>query len=132
MENLAKANEAATKLELHFARGKWARTGARRPGKMDEIGAQHSRNPRAAARSLGLQLTAATPFCTIKHSITRYRITLEAFRAHLGGTSYTSPKLNGVWLSLKQLAKLPFTAAHKRILSQLHTPTERRSAKLRH
>ena len=97
-----------------------------------EIGAQHSRNPRAAARNLGFQLTAATPFCTIKHSITRYRITLEVFRARLGGMSYKSPKLNGVWLSLKRLNELPFTAAHKKILTQLHASAQRRYLTLRH
>ena len=84
-----------------------------------EFGAQSSRTARAAARSLGLQLTTATPFCTLKHSITRYRITLKAFQARLGRTSYTSPKHNGAWLSPKQLAKLPFTAAHKKILAGL-------------
>jgi A/G-specific adenine glycosylase len=87
-----------------------------------------------AARHLGLEPCNPKPLCTVKHSITRYRITLEAFYVHLGGTSYTSPhskgiksgtritrfsEKNGVWLTPVQLRKLAFTAAHKTILNKL-------------
>jgi A/G-specific adenine glycosylase len=76
-----------------------------------------------------------TPLCTIKHSITRYRITLEAFRVSLGGTSSTSPHLIktksgtrgtrpsgniGVWKSPAQMRRLAFTAAHNKILACLN------------
>jgi A/G-specific adenine glycosylase len=76
------------------------------------------------------------PLCTVKHSITRYRITLEAFYVHLGGASYTSPhpkgaisgtritrpsEYSGVWLSLAKLNPLAFTAAHRRILRRMQT-----------
>jgi hypothetical protein len=75
-----------------------------------------------------------TPLCTIKHSITRYRITMEAFRAHLVGTSSMSPHSKqtksgtrvtcpfeaiGVWKSPPQMRRLAFTAAHKKILVKL-------------
>ena len=87
-----------------------------------------------AAKSLGIEPATLQPLCAVKHSITRYRITLEAFRVHLGGRSYTSPhpkramsgtritrpsEKNGVWLTTVQLRKLAFTAAHKKILSHL-------------
>ena len=62
------------------------------------------------------QVVSARPLCTIKHSITRYRITLEAWRAELDGTS---PKISGRWLSLAQLRKLAFTSAHKKVLARL-------------
>ncbi len=70
-----------------------------------------------------------TPLCTIKHSITRYRITLEAFRVSLGGASphsekkesgtrVTRPSGNiGVWKSPAQMQRLAFTAAHKKLAS---------------
>ena len=73
-----------------------------------------------------------TPLCTIKHSITRYRITLEAFHTYLGGTSSTSPhpkraksgtrgtrpsETIGVWKSSAQMQRLAFTAAHKKLAS---------------
>ena len=83
-----------------------------------------------AAKSLGMGAPALQPLCTVKHSITRYRITLEAFRVQLGGRSSTTPKNfgtrgarpsenNGVWLTPAQLRKLAFTAAHKKILTHL-------------
>jgi A/G-specific adenine glycosylase len=75
-----------------------------------------------------------TPLCTIKHSITRYRITLEAFCVSFGGTSSTSShskiiksgtrgtrpsEKNNVWKTPAQMQHLAFTAAHKNILAKL-------------
>ncbi len=62
------------------------------------------------------QFIARKPLCTIKHSITRYRITLEAWRADL---AKPSQKISGRWLKLAQLRKLAFTSAHKKVLAQL-------------
>jgi A/G-specific adenine glycosylase len=85
-----------------------------------------------AAQLFGSHPTSIHHLCTIKHSITRYRITLEAFRVSLGRTSYTSPHKKmgrrvtppsevGVWLTPAQMRELAFTAAHKKILrSALH------------
>lgn len=58
----------------------------------------------------------AIPLCTIKHSITRYRITLEAFRATLPIQTKVSP---GKWLTLSELRKLAFSSAHRKILDHL-------------
>ncbi len=60
--------------------------------------------------------------CVVKHSITRYRMTTEAYRVTLGGTSYTRPKSAGVWRTLAQLHKLPFTSAHRQIATKLGNP----------
>ena len=72
----------------------------------------------SAARRLGVSLSSARRFCVVKHSITRYRITLEAFRGiqinHADGTDGQSR-----WLSLKELEALPFSAAHRRVLRAL-------------
>jgi A/G-specific adenine glycosylase len=54
------------------------------------------------------------PLCTIKHSITRYRITLEAFHVRLENLPVKSA---GVWLSSKKFDSLAFTAAHKKLAS---------------
>jgi A/G-specific adenine glycosylase len=81
-----------------------------------------------AAKSLGIEPLAIQPLCTVKHSITRYRITLEAFRVQLGGRSFTTPKNfgtrrarpsenNGVWLTSAQFRPLAFTSAHKKLAS---------------
>jgi len=87
-----------------------------------------------AAKSLGIEPATLQPLCTVKHSITRYRIALDAFHVHLGGVSTARPHLkramsgtritrhsgnNGVWLTPVQLRKLAFTAAHKTILNKL-------------
>lgn len=58
----------------------------------------------------------AAPLCSIKHSITRYRITLDAFRARI-----RNPKklLAGRWLAISELQKLAFSSAHRQILEKL-------------
>src|ERR1051325_7151905 len=84
-------------------------------------GASHDQ----AARALfGPRKAIPKPFCTIEHSITRYRITLEVvLRSHpkrptLGGDP-------GRWLTPGQLRRLPFTSAHRRILVKLTNRRER-------
>jgi A/G-specific adenine glycosylase len=74
--------------------------------------------PAAAARSLGFALASPKPICVVNHSITRYRISLKAFRARgaaVGGVA----KLNGRWCSLNELDALAFTSAHRKILRHL-------------
>jgi A/G-specific adenine glycosylase len=56
------------------------------------------------------------PLCTIKHSITRYRITLDAFRASFRSDGKIS---NGKWLRISELQKLAFPSAHRQILEKL-------------
>ncbi len=57
------------------------------------------------------------PLHTIKHSITRYRITLEAFHVR---ANVTAKFADGEWLSLKKLDSLAFASAHRKILKRLH------------
>ena len=65
--------------------------------------------------AFGLVPSELSPLATVKHSITRYRITLEAFHAKIGRTSYTSPPIIGFWKTITQIRRLAFTAAHKRL-----------------
>src|ERR1043165_3406992 len=82
-----------------------------------EIGARQSGPQRvAAAHRAGFHFPGTKPVTTIRHSITRYRITLEAHRAELASSP---PKPDGRWLSRRQLGRLAFSSAHKRILAQL-------------
>jgi A/G-specific adenine glycosylase len=53
------------------------------------------------------------PICRIRHSITRYRILLEAFHAAPDG------KTPGAWKTLPELKRLPFTSAHGKIRAAL-------------
>ena len=60
-------------------------------------------------RSLTLE-----PLCTVKHSITRYRITLAAFKVSL---KQSPAKADGIWKTPAQIRLLAFTAAHKKLAS---------------
>ena len=97
-------------------------------------------NPKLTVKNvLGVELPGIKPLCTVKHSITRYRITLEASHAHLEGMSYTNPHSKraksgtrrarptetGIWLPLSKLNSLAFTAAHKTILNKLQSPADK-------
>ena len=93
-----------------------------------EIGARHSAHTNPHRLKDGPQeldapyqpnaflRTTTKPLCTIKHSITRYRITLEAYRAEL---VKPNTKPTGRWLAPLQLHKLAFTSAHRKILNHL-------------
>ena len=84
-----------------------------------------------AAKSLGIEPPVFQPLCTVKHSITRYRITLEAWRVSFEGSSSARPKKlkmgrrgtppseTGVWLTTGQMQRLAFTSAHRKILRAL-------------
>ncbi len=82
-----------------------------------ELPAQNSDILSVAAQLLGCKSSKLTPFCRIQHSITRYRISLEAW------TVMTSRKPRAVegekWLKLEELDALPFTSAHRQILRKL-------------
>ena len=65
----------------------------------------------------GFAAMEISPLVTLKHSITRYRITVEAFRVQSGGTNSTSPHSNhAVWKTPAQMRALAFTSAHGKIL----------------
>lgn len=54
------------------------------------------------------------PLRTVKHSITRYRITLEAFLVSL---KQKPTKAKGVWVAPAQFDTLAFSSAHKKLAS---------------
>ena len=69
----------------------------------------------AARQALGTVKARLEPLTTIKHSITRYRITLEAYRV----TGQRPAVPSGQWISRKRLEALAFTSAHRRILQRV-------------
>ena len=72
----------------------------------------------AAAVCAPFALTATKPLCRVRHSITRHRILLEAYRAHLPGRAVKAAGA-GVWRTPAQLGRLAFTAAHRKVLAAL-------------
>jgi len=74
-------------------------------------------NPQQAARKLfGKIPMRLEPLCSFKHSITRYRITLRAYRARFSTRPVFS---NAQWIESRHFRKFPFTGAHKKIVKQL-------------
>lgn len=67
------------------------------------------------------RVSEVAPFCTVKHSITRYRITLQAFRAEAVNIK---TGVDGKWLKMSDLQKLAFSSAHRKILSHLAAASE--------
>ena len=77
-----------------------------------------STDPRAAAEALlGSRPTGLQPFLTVRHSITRYSILLEA---HLA-VFRQPPRPAGVfcWLAPDELEQLAYPSAHRRLLHKL-------------
>ena len=68
-----------------------------------------------ARKHLGLDLTSARSLSTIRHTITHYRITMDVFRCPAPRKSIT----DGKWFTLRELQKLPFPSADRRILERI-------------
>lgn len=76
-------------------------------------------SPQQAVKSaLGISPRRLEPVCTIRHSITRYRITLDAFTIRETPDAQWS-RIEGSWLKRAELEKLSFPSAHKKILASL-------------
>jgi A/G-specific adenine glycosylase len=71
----------------------------------------------ALEAGLNCSLQSLSLLLTVKHAITRYRITLDVFRAQLlhpepaGGS--------GVWMKKSELLRRSFTSAHRRVINKL-------------
>jgi A/G-specific adenine glycosylase len=73
---------------------------------------------KVAETALGFHPESLKPTCTIKHTITRYRITLDVFRG-LANRNRSLARSSGRWLRHQELHTLPFSSAHKKILEDL-------------
>lgn len=85
-----------------------------------------------AARFLGREAQELAPLATVKHSITRYRISLEACVAAARGRMRDLDRAR--WLPLSELEGLPFTSAHRKVLRVLRQRSEKekgRTARLK-
>jgi A/G-specific adenine glycosylase len=67
-----------------------------------------------AVRITDLRSLKLEPLCTVKHSITRYRLTLAAFIVSL---KHPPAKADGVWKTPVQMSALAFSSAHKKLAS---------------
>jgi len=72
-------------------------------------------NPKLAAKDIfDIDPVRIEQLSIVKHSITRYRITLESYRAWFHKQSRPQ---GSVWKSPAQMERLAFTAAHKKLAS---------------
>jgi A/G-specific adenine glycosylase len=69
---------------------------------------------------LGCALDHVIPLTTLKHTITRYRMTLQAFRGELNGRM--PQPAAGEWVAKEELVKLAFNSAHRRLLISALAP----------
>ncbi|PYK59298.1 MAG: A/G-specific adenine glycosylase [Verrucomicrobia bacterium] len=92
-----------------------------------EVSLDHRDIRQLAERLFGARPRSLKPLLRIRHSITRYRITLDVFRAEFAdGLPRTIQA--GRWCSLNQLRNRAFPSAHGKILKNLATEAERRSS----
>jgi A/G-specific adenine glycosylase len=68
----------------------------------------------AAKSFFGIVPSKLESLCTVKHSITRYRITLESYAVQF---KKTPANTDGLWKTPAQMQLLAFTAAHKKLAS---------------
>ncbi len=80
-----------------------------------ELNGTHPNLETVARETIGCVPRQLRRFCSIRHTITRYRITLDAFESF----DCARIKSNGHWLKLSELQKLAFPSAHKKILARL-------------
>lgn len=74
-----------------------------------------TKNP--AALAAPFKAAALRPFFSVRHSITRYRVLLEAYHATQPATAAT----DGVWKTIAQMERLPFASAHRKVLNAVRS-----------
>jgi adenine-specific DNA glycosylase len=70
----------------------------------------------AFQKLFGVKPRTVEPLRTVKHSITRYRITLEAFCVKQANDN---KKSKWIWLTPDQMQGLAFASAHRKVLRTL-------------
>jgi len=93
-------------------------------------------NSNADLMELAKQLLGSRPMslqtlATIRHSITRYRITMEVFRV-VSVTTLINRDRSARWYTLANLRKLAFSSAHRKIVNLLAARSDRVNAPLTH
>jgi A/G-specific adenine glycosylase len=71
-----------------------------------------------------LEMTAALePFCTIKHSLTHFRISMDVYRGVLKSGTALPSAAGTRWVSKAAMKRLPFASAHRKIVLKLDSRT---------
>jgi A/G-specific adenine glycosylase len=93
-------------------------------GRIEEGESPEQAAVREIAEETGWQADTLTPFITVVHHYTRYRVTLHGFFAELADPE-TAPTLTAAsqyaWASLVQLSDYPFPAGHRQLVAALQS-----------
>jgi A/G-specific adenine glycosylase len=93
-----------------------------RDGESAEEGAQ-----RVALQLTGMTAELGPELLTIRHGVTRYRITLVCFEAASVSGEFSSPFYRqALWLTPRQLARYPVSAPQRRLAEHLSRPVRQR------
>jgi A/G-specific adenine glycosylase len=88
-----------------------------------EVAGRRTDERQLAESLLGSRPVAIRPLHRVRHTITRYRITLDVFRAEFAdGLPGAIPQ--GRWCLPAELDKLPFPSAHRKIVKLLQARRE--------
>jgi A/G-specific adenine glycosylase len=74
--------------------------------------------------AIGMQAEVGQRVVVIRHAVTRYQITLEAFHCHAPKGEPEAPDGATRWISVRELDSLALPAAHRRIADRLAGPVE--------
>ncbi|HZZ71991.1 MAG TPA: A/G-specific adenine glycosylase [Pirellulales bacterium] len=67
----------------------------------------------------GLKVTIGSPFLTIKHGVTRFKITLACYPAEAVGGRLAQPRESLRWIKLAELADYPLSTTGRKIANHL-------------
>jgi A/G-specific adenine glycosylase len=81
-----------------------------------EVGASNAYLIESARQMFGPRLLSLRTLATIRHSITRYRITMEVVLVN-SATSLVNCDRSARWYTLAKLKKLAFSSAHRKIVN---------------
>ncbi len=76
---------------------------------------QPAKLERLVAETFGLQVEVCEQLAQLKHSVTRYRITLECWRAELAGARDVASKLTFAWVAPKDFASYPLSVTGRKL-----------------
>jgi A/G-specific adenine glycosylase len=80
------------------------------------------------AREAGLNVALGTELLTLRHGVTRFRITMACFEAeHKGGEFRSDFYRQGLWVAPASLADYPVSAPQRRLAKALTAPQRQRT-----
>src|SRR5581483_5226242 len=78
---------------------------------------------RVAKELTGLEVEVGTEVLTVRHAVTRFRITLVCVEASVRGGAFASDfYAAGKWVKPAELAKYPVSAPQRKLMTELANP----------